>query len=170
MDAALQACAWAREAGVAVVADAEVHHERMAELLERCDVIIPSEDFACEATAASDYRDAARAMFDRHAQSSPRPVVVVTAGTRGCFGVSRAGEFHQPAFRVPVVDTTGCGDVFHGAFIYAMCQGWDLPRCAQLASATAALKCRRLGGRAGIPTRVEVDAFLASGPATYPAG
>lgn len=164
MDAALQACRWAREAGVTVVVDAEVHHDRMAELVDLCDVIIPSEEFACTVTGEGNYRDAARALYEAQAKISSDRVVVVTAGTQGCFGACRDGEFHQPAFNVEAVDTTGCGDVFHGAFIYAMLQEWDLASCARFASATAALKCRRLGGRAGIPTKAEVDAFLVSDP------
>ena len=167
MDAALQACAWAREAGTTVVVDAEVHHERMAELVDLCDVIIPSEAFACKVTGAGDYRDAARALYEQHARRARDKVVVVTAGTSGAFGVSPDGEFHQPAFKAHVVDTTGCGDVFHGAFIYAMLQGWPLPHCARFASAAAALKTGKLGGRAGIPTRAQVDAFLASEPQTH---
>ena len=65
-----------------------------------------------------------------------------------------------PAFSVEVVDTTGCGDVFHGAFTYGLAQGWDVARNARFASAVAALKCRALGGRTGIPSRAEVEAFL----------
>ena len=67
---------------------------------------------------------------------------------------------HQPALAVDVVDTTGAGDVFHGAYLYAYLQGWPAGRCLAFAAATAALKCRELGGRAGIPTRRQVDAAL----------
>ncbi|MBM4080993.1 MAG: sugar kinase, partial [Planctomycetes bacterium] len=66
------------------------------------------------------------------------------------------------AFDVDVVDTTGCGDVYHGAFIFGLLRKWDLRRTAQFASAVAALKCRELGGRAGIPTLPEVQRFLGS--------
>ncbi len=164
MDAALLACRWMRDAGGVSVVDAEVHHERMAELMDACDVIIPSEEFACTVTGESDYRDAARALYDQQARVRPGKAVIVTAGARGCFAVTPQGEFHQPAFKVDVVDTTGCGDVFHGAFIYARLQGWDWRTSARFAAAVAALKTRRLGGRAGIPTRAEVDAFLAGDP------
>ena len=168
MDAALQACVWAHEAGRTVVVDAEVHHDRMAELVEHCDVIIASHEFASTVTGESDYRDAAHAFYDAQARLAAHKVVVVTAGTEGCFGLWDAGKLHQPAYQIDAVDTTGCGDVFHGAFIYGMLQDWDLPECARFAAATAALKCRRLGGRAGIPTRQEVAEFLESGPPTHP--
>ncbi len=63
---------------------------------------------------------------------------------------------------MPVVDTTGCGDVYHGAFALGVARGWELARIMQVASATAALKCRALGGRRGIPSLEEVEEFLES--------
>ena len=69
-----------------------------------------------------------------------------------------------PGFVVPVVDTTGAGDVFHGAFAFGLARGWDLRRIVEWSNAVAALKCRKLGGRAGIPTFAEVESFLMSSP------
>ena len=69
--------------------------------------------------------------------------------------------FTTPAFDVPAVDTTGAGDVFHGGYLYGVLQGWELRRSVTFASAVAAMKCRLPGGRSGIPTRAEVDLFLA---------
>ena len=63
-------------------------------------------------------------------------------------------------FEVDSVDTTGAGDVFHGAFLYAVLREWDIRRCCVFANAVAAMKCRRLGGRAGIPTLEESLGFL----------
>jgi sugar/nucleoside kinase (ribokinase family) len=96
--------------------------------------------------------------------------VVITDGLRGCWywdtDRRHTGQhLHQPAFETNVVDTTGAGDVFHGAYLYAYLQGWPTRRCLAFASATAALKCRKLGGRAGIPTRPQVEAFLGRRPA-----
>jgi sulfofructose kinase len=65
-----------------------------------------------------------------------------------------------PAFRVDVVDTLGAGDVWHGAFALALAEGSDEPTAIRLASAAAALKVRRRGGRTGAPTRAERDQFL----------
>ena len=62
--------------------------------------------------------------------------------------------------RVTVVDTTGCGDVFHGAYAAGLAQGLDLADAIRLASAAAALKATQRGGQAGIPTRAAVDSFL----------
>ena len=58
------------------------------------------------------------------------------------------------------VDTTGAGDVFHGAYAFALAQGWDILRCAEFSSAVAALKCTQAGGRAGIPNLIQALDFL----------
>ncbi len=86
--------------------------------------------------------------------------VAATQGARGTTWLE-AGQIHrQPAFDVEVVDTLGAGDVFHGAFALALAEGREIPEALRWASAAAAVKCRRFGGRAGIPTRSEVDEFL----------
>jgi ribokinase len=87
-------------------------------------------------------------------------IVVVTRGELGAYTVTHDTEFSTAAFPVPVVDTTGAGDVFHGAYLYGLLQSWDLVRTAEFAAATAALKCTQLGGRAAIPRLVEVTNFL----------
>lgn len=69
---------------------------------------------------------------------------------------------HQPSFSVPVVDTTGAGDAFHGAFACGLASGLGVNECARLAAAAAALKCRKLGARAGLPDFNEVRQFLRS--------
>jgi sugar/nucleoside kinase (ribokinase family) len=89
-------------------------------------------------------------------------LVVVTRGEEGSIGRAAGGPLViQPAFRVAAVDTTGCGDVYHGAFAVGVARRLDLAGCMELASAAAALKCRGLGGRAALPTAAELDAFLA---------
>jgi sulfofructose kinase len=67
---------------------------------------------------------------------------------------------YQPAFKVGVVDTTGAGDVFHGAFSFGLSKGWEIHRIVEFASAVAAIKCTKLGGRAGIPSYDKVIEFL----------
>ena len=85
----------------------------------------------------------------------------MTQGEKGCFCRNQQTVFHQPAFKVRnVVDTTGCGDVFHGAFIYGLLQNWSLRLSAEFACAVSSLKCRALGGRTGIPKLDEVKQFL----------
>jgi len=92
----------------------------------------------------------------------------VTRGARGYSWLEKDGASgHQPAFDTGIVDTgivdtTGAGDAFHGAFAWALAKGQGPAACARIAAATAALKCRRLGARAGLPTRNELDEFLAA--------
>ncbi len=76
-------------------------------------------------------------------------------------GPTHTGTSRMPAFEVDVVDTTGAGDAFHGAFTLALVEGLDATRSARFACAAAALKCTRLGSRAGLPKRREIEAFLA---------
>jgi sulfofructose kinase len=68
----------------------------------------------------------------------------------------------MPAFDIEAVDTTGAGDAFHGAFALMVAEGCPVAECARAAAAVAAMKCMRLGSRAGLPTRTELDAFLST--------
>jgi sulfofructose kinase len=92
-------------------------------------------------------------------------VVVVTEGEAGCWCASPDGDFHVPAYVAPeVIDTTGAGDVFHGAFLHARATGRSLHASLELASAVAALKCRALGGRTGAPDLETTLAFMTNAP------
>ncbi len=86
--------------------------------------------------------------------------VAATAGDDGVHWLQDGALRHLPAFAVDVVDTLGAGDVFHGAFVLALVEGRPIETALRFASAAAALKCTRAGGRAGIPDRREVDAML----------
>lgn len=88
-------------------------------------------------------------------------VAAVTRGGEGVIWIDDAGIHRQPAYSVDVVDTTGAGDVFHGAYTLALGEGAKVADAMRFASAVAALKCTRHGGRAGIPTRTDVAAFIA---------
>jgi sulfofructose kinase len=130
----------------------------IAELVDLSDLLIVARTFAEEETGLSDVDACARNFLGRGPQT-----VVITDGTAGSWGWTVAGDYHyQPAFKVQVADTTGAGDVYHGAFLYGVLQGWHLERVLEFASAVAALKCTRLGGRAGIPTMGEAERFLAT--------
>ncbi len=88
--------------------------------------------------------------------------VCVTDGASGVWWADKAGSGHVPAFELDVVDTLGAGDVWHGAFALALGEGMGEPDAIRFANATAAIKCTRFGGRAGIPSRSEVEEFLAA--------
>lgn len=89
-------------------------------------------------------------------------VAAVTRGDKGILWLDKDGMHEQASFPVEVVDTTGAGDVFHGAYTLALGEGRTVAEAMRFSSAVSALKCMRQGGRAGIPTRAEVNAFLES--------
>jgi len=89
-------------------------------------------------------------------------IVGITDGIRGSwFREDHGNEFFQPAFpSMATVDTTGCGDVFHGAFLSELAQGRSVKRCAEFASAAAAWNATALGGRGKLPHRQEVEELI----------
>jgi sugar/nucleoside kinase (ribokinase family) len=135
----LRAARIARSAGVAVVADFEGDEVSLfQEVLELVDHLILSEDFALRITRESTAARAAQALW-----RADRAAVILTCGAEGCWGVSASSgheAVHYPAFRVRAADTTGCGDVFHGAYATSLARGDPLPDRIQFASAAAALK------------------------------
>ncbi len=155
IDAAILSAKWAKEAGMRVVFDAEFVGRGVKRLLKFTDVLITSEDFAASFTGESDFEKSAKSLYKYQGG-----IVVVTGGDKGCICVSGDGIIRKRAFRVQVKDTTGAGDVFHGAFIYGLLQGWRLDKIAGFSCVVAALKCRELGGRAGIPRLSEVKRFF----------
>jgi sugar/nucleoside kinase (ribokinase family) len=156
----LRAAEIAREAGVPVVCDIErSNFESFKALFALANHVVISCDFALELTGASTPEDAACALWNEE-----REAVVVTCGGAGCVAVSREYSDRTPrrhaSFKVEVVDTTGCGDVFHGAYAAALAQGGGIAERLRLASAAAALKATRAGGQAGIPTHAALEEFL----------
>ncbi len=160
VEAALAAAAHARRAGTLVSLDAEKLRPGVERLVPLVDYLVASEAFPGLFTGLADDRAALEAL----AALGP-PVVVQTLGAAGARAFVAGRHLEVPGFAVPVVDTTGAGDVFHGAFLLAMLEAGEatpeaVRRAIRFANAAAAMKCRALGGRAGIPTRAEVAAFL----------
>ncbi len=155
---AIRAAKIARAAGTAVIGDFERDDSPgFSELLALVDHLILSERFARELTGASSPDKAAEWLW-----KPERAAVVVTCGALGCWFVApeMSAPGHLPARVVKAVDTTGCGDVFHGAYAAALLAGMELRARLRFASVAAALKASRPGGQAAIPTRAEVEAAL----------
>lgn len=87
-------------------------------------------------------------------------MVYVTLGSEGCAWIEKNKIKHNKGFKVTVIDTTGAGDVFHGAFAFAIASHYDIDIAVNFANAVAALKCTQPGGRAGIPNIEQVEDFL----------
>jgi sugar/nucleoside kinase (ribokinase family) len=155
----IRAARIARASGIPVVADFEsAEGPGFAGLLDLVDHLIVSEEFALQLTGATTAPAAAQALFTKG-----RDTVVVTCGAEGSWFLSLS-PFDTPisadAFPVAAVDTTGCGDVFHGAYAAALARGEDVVDRLRFASAAAALKATQRGGQTGIPTRAAVEALI----------
>ena len=144
--AARRAVEIAKESNVPVSFDggAGRYRESLRDLVLASDIRILAKEFALK-FAATDSIESAVAMLSK---DLPK-LLVITEGVRGSHVWSRDGEaFHQPAYVVSdVVDTTGCGDVFHGAFLHGWLQNWPLHESAAFAAKLAAETARGLGGR-----------------------
>ena len=155
--AALQAARWAREAGIPVVIDIDqFHDETTDDLLRSVDYLIAAEDFSAQSVGITEPEEAVRALEAKYRC----PVTGITLGAHGAIFSDRGKILRSSAFKVPVVDTTGAGDVFRGAFIYGLLQEWALPDLIRFSHATAGMKCTQLGARRGIPTIAQVRDFL----------
>ncbi len=154
-----RAAGLARELRIPVVADIERDNgELTRRLMASIDHLIVPRHFAAEMTGRVDPRDAVCRLHEEN----PRTCTAVTCGRDGCHFI--AGEngtiAHQPAFEVISLDTTGCGDVFHGAYAAALADGCDVQGCIVQASAAAAIYASREAGWEQLPRRNEVEAFL----------
>ena len=158
IEASLEAVAQARSRKLTVVLDAGTMREGSLELASRVDILIASARFADPLAGAG--AEPAKA-FDALCALGPK-TVVMTLGRRGSIGWDGDARVWQQAFPVEAVDTTGAGDVYHGGYIYGVLQNWPLKESMRFASAVAALKCREMGARRGIPGLDEVKAFMAS--------
>lgn len=146
--AGLFAARLAKQYGIPVVADLEKFEiPGFADILANIDHLIVSSTFAANYSG----QKTISAMMNSLAAPS-RTATVITCGHEGCWYAERDRTMqHFPAFKVDVVDTTGCGDVFHGAYAAAIVRGEPVTQAVEIASATAALKTLRPGGRSGIP-------------------
>ena len=157
--AATVAAGWARSAGVPVIADLDELYPGVEDLIRLVDYLIVSRDFPLRLMGETDLGTALRGMQERYGCK-------LTAATLGEAGVVAwdGVQFHSAAaYRVPVVDTTGAGDIFHAGFIYGLLQEWPLDRQLDFACAAAALNCTAVGARGRIETVEAIEELMATG-------
>lgn len=154
---AIRACEVARQLGIPTVGDLEgIITPEIIELAGLLGHLIISLSYARRFTGLKDPEEVVRVL-----DSDRRMCVVVTDGANGGWWLSQHGPVqHYAATAVPVVDTTGCGDVFHGVYAACLARGESIPRTIQLASAAAAIKATHVGGRSGCPSWVELTRFI----------
>jgi sulfofructose kinase len=163
-EAAAAAARWAREAAIRVTADLDNLYPDVQVLLENVDFVVSSKEFPARLTGENDLLKALPAIQKRFGNR-------LTAATLGRDGVlAWDGERfrYSPAYVVEAMDTTGAGDIFHGAFVYAQLAGWPLDEQLAFSCAAAALNCKGLGARGGIAPLPQIRELTRSGK-TYPA-
>lgn len=154
-EASLHAARQAREMGIPVVLDAGSVRPGMIPLVTLTDHLICAENFARQ----FDPQASVGQTLERLKSLGPA-VVSVTLGSRGSVSLWEDIPWYLPALKVSVLDSTGAGDVFHAGYIHGLLQGLAPPECLRWATTAAALACRSLGGRFGIPSPQEVTAGL----------
>ena len=160
MEASMEAVSQARARGLKVVMDAGSIRKGAKKLASLSDILIASETFGKGLAGSSASPEVA---LNALKELGPK-AVIITLGSKGSIGWDGMKVIHQKAFPVEAKDTTGAGDVYHGAYIYGILQEWDMAACMQFASAVSALKCKEIGARKGIPRKDKVIQFMKDFP------
>lgn len=145
----------ARERRITTMLDAGSVHKGTVTLTPLVDYLVASEKFARDFTGEPDIQGALEALSQR------APSVVITLGEKGLIWKNEEGTGRLPAFSIEALDTTGAGDIFHGAFALEIARKASFHSALLFAGAAAALSCKKPGARLSIPTRPEVDGFWA---------
>jgi len=151
--AATLAASWAREAGIPVVADLDDTYPGIEDLVANIDYLIVSEDFSCRLMDESNLERALRLMQSRYGCR----LSAATLGENGVLAWDGSQLIHSAAYRVPVVDTTGAGDIFRAGFIYGLLHDWPLDRRLDFSCAAAAMNCMAQGARGGIKPVADIE-------------
>ena len=146
----------ARNAGTKVLYDAGGLYEGIERLLPYADILIPSEEFSLGFTGAKTVEEAAEKLMK---EFSPE-ALVITSGKIGGIILEKGEIKRYNAFKVDAVDTNGAGDVFHGAYAFAVTKGYDYYKCCTFSSAVSAIKCTNVGARDSVPSFSETIKFL----------
>jgi sulfofructose kinase len=155
IDLALRAARAARRGGATVTSDIEHADARVEALISCVTYPIVEQRLLSDLTGEGDVERALRKL-----RRLNRGMIVATLGVGGSAALD-GDRFHaETAFRVPVVDSTGAGDVFRAGFIYGLLQDWPPPRLLRFANAAAAVCCTRLGALASVPSLADVEGLL----------
>ena len=156
-EAAAHAASLAQQHGVPVSLDVDTVYPGFESVLRNVNYLVASSSWPSRFTGDPD-PFAALAGLEREYEFT---VTVMTLGDRGSVALHDGTWLYSPAFRVSTADTTGAGDVFHGAFCYAMLKGMPLEQALDFSNAAAALNCTAIGARGHIPVLSEIEALVA---------
>lgn len=157
--AATLAARWAKDADIPVIADLDELYPGVDDLLPLIDYLIVSRDFPEKLTGEIDLQFALKTMQRRYGCR----LAAATLGPDGVLAWDGETLHYTPAYNVPVVDTTGAGDLFHAAFIFGLLQAWPLSRQLDFACAAAALNCTAPGARGGIASVDAIESLMRRG-------
>ena len=155
---ALKAGECARDAGVPVHLDCTIGGATSEKFLRVSDIVFASQTFAERQFGV----DVTPKVLEWLLDLTPARYVGLTMGAAGSIALDRktGKRYFQPAFDIQVFDTVGAGDSYHGAMSFALARGWPLDKAMRLATAVGAMCCLGLGGREGLPTLRQAQAFL----------
>ncbi len=160
--AAAQAARWAREAGIPVFADVDNLYDGVEDLLSSVDYLMASRDFPLKFTGEPDLTKSLPAIRQRFGCR----LVGVTLGRVGALAWDGRRYLPCPGYAVHAIDTTGAGDIFHGAFVFGILQDWPTERVLEFSCAAAAQNCTALGARGGIKPIAEIERLMREGQRT----
>jgi ribokinase len=152
---------WGKDQGVPVIVDAGPPRPYVQATWQGCTILSPNTLETATLVGYPIHDDATAEQAARQLLAAGPQAVVLKRGARGALLLTADQELSVPAFPVPVVDTTGAGDAFSGMLTVAVAEGLPLAESVRRANAAGALTVTRLGTMPAMPTRQEVDAFLA---------
>ncbi len=159
VDACFLAAQHARRAGIPVVADMDTVYKQVERLFPSIDYLLASAHFLPAATGENDPFRVLELMAREYKVKTPG----MTLGRDGALVFTEGRFIYSPGFVAETVDTTGAGDVFHGAFIYGLLARWPMEEILEFSNAMAALNCMALGARGGIRSEAEAEALIRTG-------
>jgi sulfofructose kinase len=155
--AAVARCAEiARSHSIPVTVDVDTIYPGFDKVLPNVDYLISSSEFPAGWTGEQDHFKALELIQKQYGMR----VAAMTLGADGALALVDGAYIYSPAFVVNCVDTTGAGDVFHGAFCYAILQEWPVKKALDFSNAMAALNCTAIGARGGIATLEQAQSLL----------
>jgi len=159
-EAAAEAARWAREEKIAVVGDFDNLYPGVQDLLQFVDFPITSQDFPERLTGKADLLKSLPTILSEFKCR----MIAATLGRLGVLAWDGERFILCPGFRVHAVDTTGAGDIFHGAFVFGLIRGWPLPQILEFSCAAAALNCTAPGARGRIASLDEIESLRRTAP------
>ena len=154
--AVAKAARLARENGIQVSVDVDTIYPGFENVLPLVDYLIANSEFPERWTNEKDPFKGLEILQREYGMS----VAAMTLGAHGALALENGRFIYSPGFKVNCIDTTGAGDVFHGAFCYSVLAGMSIEQALEFSNAAAALNCTKLGARGGIATLGEVKALL----------